>query len=84
MLFILTKTLQKKRRILLVHYVTYHTHVFVFYVLFSKLVISFINTGMMQQQSPRPAGKQIVPQILIKRRKCIIVLEIIVSVDLSP
>jgi len=36
---------------------------------------------MMQHQLSSPAGKQIVPQ---KRRKCVIVFDIIVSVELSP
>jgi hypothetical protein len=53
-----------------------------FYVLFFEIkVISFIDTGMMQHQMSRFAGKQIVPQ---KRRKCVTVFDIIVSVELSP
>jgi hypothetical protein len=73
----------QKRRILLVHYVTHHTHVFVcfMFLFFEVKVNSFIDTGMMQHQLSRPAEKQTVPQ---KRRQCVTEFNIIVSVELSP
>jgi len=53
-----------------------------FYILFFEIeVILFIDTCMMQHQSSRPAGKHTVPQ---KRRKCVIVFDITVPVELSP